>query len=178
MGAVMIFSVVKRGKLILGPAGTTASPQTPTTSQEPQPSQASDITVTDIVGRTVTVKAPVECMLLEGRQLYIVAMLEPDNPFRRVVGWRDDLIKNDLDAFEKYKAKFPEAADIPIFGNAANGEFSVEQAIALEPDVVVLNLDAYQGRPVSSINSLRLAFQRSLLIIDSIRWKTPSQAPC
>ncbi len=93
----MIFNMVKRGRFILvmllvgtsilglgcGPAGTTASPQTPTTSQEPQPSQASEITVTDIVGRTVTVKAPVERMILgEGRQLYIVAMLEPDNPFR------------------------------------------------------------------------------------------------
>lgn len=106
----------------------------------------SGITVTDIVGRSVTVEAPVERMILgEGRQLYIVAMLEPDAPFKRIVGWRDDLIKNDPGTYDKYKAKFPEVDDIPLLGNPSSGEFSVEKAITLEPDIVILNLDAYDG---------------------------------
>jgi iron complex transport system substrate-binding protein len=109
-------------------------------------SSAATITVTDIVGRSVDVKAPVQRMILgEGRQLYIVAALEPENPFKRVVGWRDDLMKNDLDAYNKYKDKFPQVAEIPFLGNPAGGEFSVEQAIALKPDLLVLNFDAYQG---------------------------------
>lgn len=36
--------------------------------------------------------------------------------------------------------KFPEIADIPVFGDPKKGEYSVEQAILLEPDVVILNL--------------------------------------
>lgn len=90
--------------------------------------------------------APVRRMILgEGRQLYIIAMLDRDNPFQRIVGWRDDLIKNDLDSYTKYKAKFSRASDIPILGDPSSGEFSVEKAIALKPDVLLLNLDAYQG---------------------------------
>jgi len=156
----MISSVVKRGRAILGmllvaasilaiacgQTGTTASPESPTPSQEATPAPASEITVTDIVDRTVTVEAPVERMILgEGRQLYIVAMLEPDDPFRRVDGWRDDLIKNDLDAFKRSKRSSPKPMRSRSSVTRPNGEFSVEQAIALEPDVVVLNLDAYQG---------------------------------
>jgi iron complex transport system substrate-binding protein len=34
---------------------------------------------------------------------------------------------------------------VPLIGNPASGEFSVEKAISLNPDVVLLNLDAYQG---------------------------------
>jgi len=113
----------------------------------PTGSASSDeITVTDLAGRKVRLKAPVLRMILgEGRQLYIIAMLDRDNPFQRIVGWRDDLIKNDLDSYNKYKAKFPQAADVPILGDPSSGELSVEKAIALKPDVLLLNLDAYQG---------------------------------
>ncbi len=131
-----------------GTAATSIAPS-PTTNA---PSPATELTVTDVVGREVTVKAPVERMILgEGRQLYITAMLDPENPFQRVVAWRDDLIKNDPGAYEKYKEKFPAAANIPTMGNPGSGEFSVEQAISLKPDVVLLNQDAYTGAQDSGL---------------------------
>ncbi len=50
------------------------------------------VTVTDIVGRSVTVNAPVSRMLLgEARLLYLVSVLEKENPFQRIVGWPNDL---------------------------------------------------------------------------------------
>jgi hypothetical protein len=46
------------------------------------PQEPASVTVTDIAGRTVTVKQPVERIILgEGRQMYIIAALEPDDPF-------------------------------------------------------------------------------------------------
>jgi ABC-type Fe3+-hydroxamate transport system substrate-binding protein len=48
---------------------------------------AGDITVTDIAGRVVTVKQPVERMILgEGRQFYVTATLETDAHGRRPAG--------------------------------------------------------------------------------------------
>jgi iron complex transport system substrate-binding protein len=111
---------------------------------EKLPSKPTSITVTDIVGRQVTVKAPVKSVLLgEGRQLYVVAALEREDPFKRVVGWPDDFRTTDLDAYNRYKEKFPRMAGLPVFGRPGQADFSVEKAIALKPDVVILNLDSY-----------------------------------
>ena len=105
---------------------------------------SSTITVTDVVGRTVTVTAPVQRMVLgEARLIYLVSLLERDDPFRRVVGWPNDLRTADLDAYQKYLEVFPRVANIPEFGTIASGAFSTEQAVALRPDVLVLSFDTY-----------------------------------
>ena len=105
------------------------------------PALAATIDVTDIAGRTVTVKKGVERVILgEGRMIYSLALLDREDPFRRVVGWRDDLIKYDPDAWRRYEERFPEALDIANFGSPYSGEFSVEKAISLETDLVLMNL--------------------------------------
>ena len=99
------------------------------------------IVLTDVAGRTVEVDLPVERVILgEGRQIYIVAALQPGDPFERIIGWRDDLRRADADTYNKYKELYPDIGDIPEFGSPASGEFSVEQAIALDADVLTLNL--------------------------------------
>lgn len=135
------------------------SPDSPASSSVDAASQNGEMTVTDLAGRKVTLKTPVRRMILgEGRQLYIIAILDRDNPFERIAGWQDDLIKNDLDSYDKYKAKFPQAAGVPIVGDPGSGEFSVEKAIALKPDVLILSLDDYQGaRDAGTIDSLARA---------------------
>jgi iron complex transport system substrate-binding protein len=101
-------------------------------------------TVTDVVGRTVSVKTPVERVILaEGRQTYIVASLDSDDPFKRVVGWGDDLRTADYDSYVKYQEKFPNLTQIPVFGSPQSGTFSVEKAVELQPDVVIFSLDSY-----------------------------------
>lgn len=105
--------------------------------------QADPITVTDIAGREVTVDAPVERVILgEGRQIYLLGALEPEDPFAHVVGWRKDFSEADPDNYAAYAAKFPELKDIPTFGGFKDGTFDVEQAATLQPDVVLMNLEA------------------------------------
>ena len=108
----------------------------------PEAKASGTITVTDIAGRTVAVKKGVERVILgEGRMMYSVAVLDREDPFRRVVGWKDDLIKYDPDAYRKFREKFPEAADgLKNFGSPYAGDFSIESAIALNTDLVILNL--------------------------------------
>jgi iron complex transport system substrate-binding protein len=102
---------------------------------------AETITVTDIAGRTVEVeKNPTKVVLGEGRMIYTLAILDKDNPFQRVAGWKDDLVKYDPDAYRKYQAVFPEAADIPSFGSPYSDEWNLEAVISLGTEVVLMNL--------------------------------------
>ena len=104
---------------------------------------ANEITVTDVTGRQVTLDAPAERVILgEGRQIYLLGLLEPEAPFTHVVGWREDFSQADPDNYARYAERFPEIADIPTFGGFKDGTFDVEQAASLEPDVVFMNLEA------------------------------------
>ncbi|GGD91787.1 ABC transporter substrate-binding protein [Aureimonas endophytica] len=99
--------------------------------------------ITDVTGREVEVETPVRRVILgEGRQIYFVAALDRDAPFSHVVGWRDDLSKADPETYAAYLAKYPEIAKLPTFGGMKDGSFDVEQAIALKPDVIIMNVDA------------------------------------
>ena len=104
---------------------------------------AGTVEVVDIVGRRVRVASPVRRVILgEGRQAYLVAALEREAPFAKVVGWRDDFRKADLDGYTAYELQYPEIAKLPAFGGWKDGAFDIEQVIALRPDVVVMNLEA------------------------------------
>jgi iron complex transport system substrate-binding protein len=103
---------------------------------------AAAIEITDIAGRKVEVKQPIERMILgEGRQLYALATMDRENPFKRVVGWRDDFKGVDPEGYDLYKAKFPEVEKLTLFGNPQTGGFSVEKAISLKPDLVFMNFE-------------------------------------
>ncbi len=105
--------------------------------------QAEQITVTDIAGREITLEAPVERVILgEGRQVYLLGALQPEDPFDRVVGWREDFSQADPDSYARYATKFPELEELPTFGGFKDGTFDVEQAASLNPDVVLMNLEA------------------------------------
>ena len=100
-------------------------------------------TVTDLLGRKVKVRLPVRRVILgEGRQLYLVAALDTENPIERIVGWRKDLIQSDPDTYGAYLRKFPDIARIPTFGGFEDGTFDIEQAISQRPDVIILNIEA------------------------------------
>lgn len=125
--------IVRRGFLTL-----TAAAVLPVPARAAGPVQVSDIT-----GRSVTVQAPVRRMIMgEGRQTYLVAALDRQDPFGRVVGWRDDLRKADLDGYAAYERQYPQVARLPSFGGWKDGAFDIEQVIALRPDVVVMNLES------------------------------------
>lgn len=105
--------------------------------------QADTVTLTDVAGRQVQVETPVQRVILgEGRQAFFTAVLETENPFARVVGWRDDLKQADPDSYAAYLEKFPQIDAIPTFGGFKEGTFDIEQAVSLNPDVMILNLEA------------------------------------
>ena len=104
------------------------------------------ITVTDIAGREVTINAPVKRILLgEGRQLYLIASLDKEDPLSRVVAWRNDLIEADPATYAQYLQAFPKLAKLPAFPGQENGLIEIESTIVHKPDVVLLNLEAMRA---------------------------------
>ena len=105
---------------------------------------AETIEVTDLAGRVVNVtRDPQKILLSEGRQLYTLAMLDREDPFKRVVGWGNDLIENDPGAWAKYLAKFPKAKDIANMGNPYAADVSMEKIASLGTEVYILDLSNY-----------------------------------
>ncbi|HBN48318.1 iron complex transport system substrate-binding protein [Thalassospira sp. MBR-102] len=128
---------------------------------------AETVTITDVAGREVSVKVPAEKLILgEGRLIYGLATLDTDAPFKRVVGWRDDLKKADPQGYGIYAAKYPEIDSLPTFGGIKDGTFDVEQAISLKPDVIVMNLEAKGATDDASLDKKLAAVGIPLVYID------------
>ncbi|AUX80361.1 ABC transporter substrate-binding protein [Sinorhizobium fredii] len=102
--------------------------------------------ITDVTGRKVGIELPAKRILLgEARQIHIAAALRGEHVFDTIVGWRDDLIMKDPDSYEGYRERFPAIDKLPRFGYIPSGDFSLEAAIALKPDVLTLNLEAQEA---------------------------------
>lgn len=103
---------------------------------------AQSFTLTDIAGREVTLPdTPSRIILGEGRMMYAIAPLATDDPFERIVGWKDDLIQYDPDAFRKFEVAFPEdTARMVNFGNLYAGDFSIEAVLQNDADLLILDL--------------------------------------
>ena len=101
---------------------------------------AEPVTATDVLGRTVTLAAPAtRIVLAQGRQLNALGLIHPD-PISLLAGWGNDLERQNADGLALYRARFPATDTVPLVGDGgtANG-FSLERAIALGPDLVVLS---------------------------------------
>ncbi|WP_245155727.1 ABC transporter substrate-binding protein [Paracoccus ravus] len=114
-----------------------------------------DIWATDVTGQRVTLPAPARRIVLgEGRHLTVLGMLHKD-PVALVAGWRTDK-GIDPATSAAYAARFPQIAGIATVG-AGNRQISVEQVIALQPDLLLLSLmdhsDPQLQQPISQIRA-------------------------
>ncbi|MEZ0168584.1 ABC transporter substrate-binding protein [Microvirga sp. TS319] len=110
------------------------------------PGRAADtmIKVTDLAGRTVTVKKGVQRAILgEGRLFYATVVLNKEHPFAQLAAIGDDLPKFDPDTWNQYLANVPDAKSVTLVSALASSDFSVEKAVALDADLIVLSLGFY-----------------------------------
>jgi iron complex transport system substrate-binding protein len=100
--------------------------------------QPAPIIITDALGRTITLKAPAERIVLGFNYEEFTAIAGPAG-WGRVVGfgralwadWRPS-------TFKRYSVPIPRLAMLPDVGNTDDNSFSLEKVIALRPDLVVL----------------------------------------
>ncbi|RRN77578.1 iron ABC transporter substrate-binding protein [Pseudoxanthomonas sp. SGD-10] len=103
----------------------------------------SQIKVTDIVGRQVTLKQPAKRVILgEGRSLLTLALLHP-KPVDLVVGWTGDFKKSGGNLYEDYRKHFPEMDRIPAIGSTGKETVSVEKILSLKPDLAIFGAGSH-----------------------------------
>ena len=100
--------------------------------------------VVDLAGRSVTVPDRVERIIIgEGRYIPALAILDRDDPVGRIVGMMGEYEAVDPATYAKYRAAFPRIAQIARIGRASRESFSLERAIAAQPQVAIFGLDGH-----------------------------------
>ncbi len=102
------------------------------------------IDATDLAGRNIHLKQPPQRIILgESRYLATLAILDKDQPLRRIVGMLADLKQIDPGTYRQYQAKFPTIANIPLVGHTSADSFNLEQALLLKPDLAIFGLEGH-----------------------------------
>jgi iron complex transport system substrate-binding protein len=102
---------------------------------------ADTITVTDLAGRTVSVDAPVEAVILgEGRYLPSIAILDRENPLQRIAGMMGEFELYDPAGYKQYAEHFPAIEEIPRIGKNNAATMDIERVAALTPDLAIFGL--------------------------------------
>ena len=123
--------------------------------------------VTDLLDRKVSFDQPVQRIILgEGRMLYLIAALDKENPFKRIVAWRSDLKQADPATYQAYQEFYPEMDEIPSIGNIADGGLNLEQIVALNPDLILFNTATYAALKEASTLEKLEQFGIPVLFID------------
>lgn len=103
---------------------------------------AETVTVTDLVGREVTVELPVERFVVsEGRYIPLLALLRPENPVRGLVGTMSPLGWTQPEIERQLHEKFPAAKEIARFGSRSAVSVSAEKIIELQPSLAIFGLN-------------------------------------
>lgn len=161
-------------RLLLTAAATIAITGATLTSAQAEP-----MTITDIAGREVSLaEKPQRVILGEGRMMYAISAITDGNPFENIIGWKDDLIKYDPDAFRKFEAAFPEDTKRMVnFGNPYSGDFSIEAVLENKADLLLLDLgNLYKAEESGVIDILEKA-GIPVLFIDFRQSPTENSVP-
>lgn len=103
------------------------------------------IEITDVTGRTVTLKKPAERVVLQwsgagGPFLTISALMGKDT-LKVIAGMDTSLQQYRADMWKHFTTEMPELAKIPEVGTVGDKNFNVEQVVALHPDVIFIPVD-------------------------------------
>jgi len=97
-----------------------------------------EIVLHDVLGRTVTLAQPAQRIVLaQARHFSVLALLHPD-PVSVLAGWSDEFKTSFTNEYEQYRQAFPAIARVPVVGRHTADTFSVETALGLRPDLVIL----------------------------------------
>lgn len=118
--------------------------------------QAQPITVSDALGRSVTLPAPAQRIVLtQARHLPVLALLHPD-PVSVLAGWSDEFRTSFSNEYQNYLERFPEIAKIPVVGRHTADSFSIEKTLSLKPDLVVLTASFAGAGPDGNVEDTPL----------------------
>lgn len=101
------------------------------------------VQVTDMDNQKITLeKEPQHVILQDGRDILSLALLDREDPFKRVVAWNNLPKKQDTQTWDLLKKAWPEATKIIDMGFNDHGQVNLESVIAEKPDLMIAQLRA------------------------------------
>ncbi len=105
-------------------------------------------TITDILGRDVTVAKTVNGIILgESRFIPALGIVVEDAAISRIKGMQADLKQYDPATWTVYAQHFPAIEKVPLVGKGEASSFSVEKTIGLMPDVAIFGISGHGPSP-------------------------------
>jgi iron complex transport system substrate-binding protein len=105
------------------------------------------VTVTDLAGREVVIAAePQRIVVQDGRDLFALALLDRDDPLRRIVAWNNIISRSDPQTWAVFESTWPESAARAVdmkFGD--EGQVNLEEVAAAKPDLLVFQVRVRQA---------------------------------
>jgi iron complex transport system substrate-binding protein len=96
------------------------------------------MTITDAIGRQVTIKErPGAILLGSGFNLVALSLIHPD-PVSLLAGWSGDMKGDNPEIYRDFVEKFPALADVPIIGDGTGQGLSFETILSLKADLAIL----------------------------------------
>ena len=124
------------------------------------------LTVTDLDGRQVTLaKEPQRIILQDGRDIMTLALLDRDNPFKRLVAWNNLAKSRMLPPADAENDVAPVGHD-PDMGFSDKGNVDLESVIARQPDLMIAQLRAGPALMESGVIDKLSALHVPVLFVD------------
>ncbi|APO73244.1 ferrichrome/ferrioxamine ABC transporter substrate-binding protein [Rhizobium etli 8C-3] len=105
------------------------------------------LTITDAIGRKVTIRKKPEAVILgTGFNLVALSLIHPD-PVSLLAGWADDMKGDNPFIYEAFRQKFPAIENVPFVGNGQADGLSFEAALSLNADLAIMAMWQADGEP-------------------------------
>lgn len=125
--------------LILGGVTPVSSISAVTLPEARSPQQTTQaIEFTDIKGRKIKLSKPGKRLIIDDGRYLIALSILLDDPTSVIAAWPKDIHRVGALTYRRYAERFPAIEKIPQVGSSAE-TFSVEQAIAVRPDIAIIS---------------------------------------
>ena len=96
------------------------------------------MTITDAIGRQVTIRERPSAILLgSGFNLVALSLIHPD-PVSLLAGWSSDMKGDNPEIYADFVEKFPALAGVPIIGDGTGEGLSFETILSLKADLAIM----------------------------------------
>ncbi|SER55667.1 ABC transporter substrate-binding protein [Rhizobium sp. NFR03] len=96
------------------------------------------LTVTDSVGRSVTIREKPKAILLgSGFNLVALSLIHPD-PVSLLAGWSGDMKGDNPEIYSAFEKRFPDIAKLPTIGDGTGDGLSFETILSLKADLAIM----------------------------------------
>ena len=133
------------------------------------------ITVTDLAGRQVTLRQPIErIVLLRSFFIYDLLPILGDDVENKLVGWDCSSQNGDRDAYLKLVKRYPRLSEVAVLGDSLRDAVSPEAVLALKPDLVIIHT-FMQRRQMKTVEQLDRAGLPLLFLATNDPFRDPQQ---